>query len=77
MFFLVDVLFIQFTISFVNAEQAYFVLNEQVTSFCVLTRYSALPEWDFLRLSAFSEVREDLNLYFESVGLGGELGRVP
>lgn len=48
-----------FTLSFADASTAIFIVNKDATDFCVLTRYTALPEWEFMRLSAFSQVKEN------------------
>ena len=48
-----------FTLSFTDATTAIFVLDSSATSFCVLTRYTALPEWNFVRLAAFCQIKEN------------------
>ena len=47
-----------FALSFVDASEAVLVVSPEATSFVCLTRYTALTEWVFVRLAAFSEIKE-------------------
>ena len=48
-----------FVLASSDAATAHFVVDRRITAFTCLTQYTALPEWDFRKVIAYEDERDD------------------